>query len=224
MNDIEELLERTARSVEVTPSAETVEADVRRGRAALARRRHGRAVWFSIAGIVAVAAVVGAIVASTHQGGLPKFVRVGPGNHAHHGSGPNGASSVRLVAYHGEQLEGFTVDQIPEGWFLQGSNPFSLTIAPQGDASSPDAFEGKLVVMLLSSSAPQKLPQGDPVKVGNHDGVIEHGEADVLTYEDGAGHFVQIEAWHEALGWTDEQLTSFAEGVRVTANAQAGVG
>jgi hypothetical protein len=114
--------------------------------------------------------------------------------------------------------------RIPEGWFLQGSNPFSLTIAPQGDASSPDAFEGKLVVMLLSSSAPQKLPQGDPVKVGNHDGVIEHGEADVLTYEDGAGHFVQIEAWHEALGWTDEQLTSFAEGVRVTANAQAGVG
>jgi hypothetical protein len=225
MSDISELLDRTAYSVEVTPLAETVEADLRRGRAALARRRRGRAIRFSVAGTVGAVALAGTTIVAGNLGGTGETMGpAAPGIGAHQSSGPDRGAPVRLVAYHGEQLEGFTVDQIPEGWFLQGSNPFSLTIAPQGDTSSPDAFEGKLVVMLLSSSAPQKLPQGDPVKVGNHDGVIEHGEADVLTYEDGAGHFVQIEAWHDALGWTDEQLTSFAEGVRVTANAQAGVG
>ena len=117
------------------------------------------------------------------------------------------------------------VDQVPQGWFLQGSNAFRLTIAPQGDTTSPDAFEGKLVVMLLSSSAPQKLPHGDPVEVNGNDGVVAQGPpAATLTYQDEAGHFVQIQAWQSALGWTDEQLVSFAEGVHVTSDAQAGVG
>jgi hypothetical protein len=129
------------------------------------------------------------------------------------------------VAYQGDQLEGFVVDQVPEGWFLQGSNPYALTIAPQADTTSPDAFEGKLVVMLLSSSAPQKLPQGEPVEVGGNAGVISHGPpADTLTYHDDAGHFVQVQAWRSALGWTDEQLVSFAAGVHVTSDAQPGVG
>ena len=78
---------------------------------------------------------------------------------------------------------------------------------------------------MLSSSAPQELPKGEPVEVGEHDGVVTHpGAADILTYEDDAGHFVQIQAWRAALGWTNEQLTSFAEGVQVTSHAQAGVG
>jgi hypothetical protein len=135
-----------------------------------------------------------------------------------------GGTPVRLVAYHGDQPEGFTVAQVPEGWFLQGTNAFSLTVAPKGDTTSPDAFEGKLVVMLLSSSAPQRLPEGDPVSVGGQDGVVAHGPADVLTYKDDAGHFVQVQAWRSALHWTNDQLVSFAEGVQVTADAQPGVG
>ena len=221
MNDINELLDRTARSVQATPSAETVEADLRRGRVALARRRRGRVIRFSIAGTFAVA-LVGAGLVAGNSGGIHEAT--GPGTGSTQSSGPGGGRTVRLVAYHGDQLEGFTVSQIPDGWYLQGSNTFRLTIAPQGDTSSPDAFEGKLVVMLLSSSAPQRLPQGEPVEVGNHDGVVSTGEADVLTYQDDAGHFVQIEAWHRALGWSTDQLVSFAEGVHVTSDAQAGVG
>ncbi|MGH2577038.1 MAG: hypothetical protein ACRDG9_04685, partial [Actinomycetota bacterium] len=102
---------------------------------------------------------------------------------------------------------------------------FRLTVAPRGDTTSPDDFVGKLVVMLLSSSARQELPKGELVKVGLYDGVVTHQEpADILTYEDDAGHFVQIQAWSAALGWTNEQLASFAEGVQVTSHAQAGVG
>ena len=227
MSDIEELLDQTARSVEVTPPAETVEADLRRGRAALARRRRGRAIRFSVAGTAAAAALVGATMVAGNLGGADETTSPAPGSKigANQGSGPHRGTSVGLVAYQGEQLDGFTVDQVPQGWYLQGSNAFSLTIAPQGDTTSPDDFVGKLVVMLLSSSAPQKLPQGEPVKVGEFDGVVTPGPpADTLTYEDDAGHFVQIQAWTAALGWTNEQLASFAEGVQVTSQAQPGVG
>jgi hypothetical protein len=227
MSDIKELLDQTARSVEVTPPAETVEADLRRGRDALARRRRDRTIWFSVAGTLAAAALVGTTIVAGSRGGTDETTGPGPDSRigANHGSGPDHGTHVRLVAYHGEQLDGFIVDQVPEGWYLQGSNAFSLTVAPRGDTTSPDAFVGKLVVMLLSSSAPQELPKGEPVKVGEFDGVVTHqGEADTLTYEDGAGHFVQIQAWRDALGWTNEQLASFAEGVQVTSHAQAGVG
>jgi len=225
MNDIRDALERMGRSAEVTPSDETVEADLERGRAALARRRRGRAIGWGIAGITAVVVAATAIVAG-HLGGTPDETRSSPaprtGGTA---SAPAQGSSVRLVAYHGDQLEGFVVDRVPEGWFLQGSNAFRLTVAPQGDTTSPDNFEGKLVVMLLSSSAPQHLPPGDPVKVSGNDGVVSHqGPADTLTYSDDAGHFVQIQAWSSALGWTNEELAAFAEGVHVTSDAQPGVG
>ncbi len=217
MGDIKQLVDRTAHSVEVTPSAETVEADLRRGRGALARRRRGRAIWLSVAGTVA--ALVGTSIVAGNLGGPSS--RIG----ANRSSGPERGTPVRVVAYHGEQLEGFIVDQVPEGWYLQGSNTFRLTVAPQGDATSADDFVGKLVVMLLSSSAPQELPRGEPVEVGEFDGVVTHSEAaDILTYEDDAGHLVQIQAWRAALGWTNEQLASFAESVQVTTDAQAGVG
>jgi hypothetical protein len=207
MSDITQLLERTARAVEVTPSAEAIDADLRRGRAALARRRRGRAIRFSIAGAV-LAALVGSIMVAADQG-----------------LAPSRGTPIRLLAYHGEQLDGFIVDRVPQGWYLQGSNAFRLTIAPEGDATSPDSFSGKLVVMLLSASAQQELPEGEPVQVGEHDGVVTHTpEADTLTYVDGAGHLVQVQAWRSTLGLTNEQLARFAEGVQVTADAHAGVG
>jgi hypothetical protein len=61
--------------------------------------------------------------------------------------------------------------------------------------------------------------------VGGNAGVISSGPpADTLTYQDDAGHFVQVQAWTSALHWTNDQLVSFAEGVQVTAQAQPGVG
>jgi hypothetical protein len=227
MSDIKELLARTARSVEVTPSAEMVEADLRRGRAALAGRRRGRATRLSIAGTVAAAALVGTTIVAGNLGGTDETTRPAhsPRTGVNQGSGPDRGTPIRLVAYSGDQLEGFIVDQVPQGWYLQGSNTFRLTIAPQGDTTSPDAFVGKLVVMLVSSSAPQKLPQGEPVKVGEYDGVVTHqGGADTLTYQDNVGNFIQIQAWEGTLGWTNEQLARFAEGVQVTSDAQPGVG
>jgi hypothetical protein len=226
VNEIRDVLERTAHSVEEVPSDETVEADLRRGRAAMARRRRGLAIRFSVAGLAATVAVVGAVIVAGNLD-QARFIgppRLGQPNGPTHHSPVHGAP-VRLVAYHGDQPEGFTVSQVPDGWYLQGTNAYRLTVAPEGDTTSPDAFVGKLVVTLLSRSAPQKLPDGDPVTVGGEPGVVSPGPpADTLTYRDDAGHLVQVQAWTSALHWTNEQLISFAEGVQVTADAQQGVG
>ena len=224
MSDIKYLLDRAALSVEATPSAETVDADLRRGKEALAERRRSRAIRLTLAGPVAAAALIGAVVVAS-PGGEDETTGPRPGTGSSQRQEPANDTPVRLVAYDGEQLNGFVVDQVPDGWQLQGSNAFRLTIAPLGDTTSPDSFIGKLVVMLLSSSVHQKLPDGEPVQVGGENGVVTHGnEADTLTYDDGAGHLVQVQAWRSALGWSNEQLARFADGVQVTADAQAGVG
>ena len=224
MTDIAQLLATAAASADTPPTDETVEADVRRGRAALSQRRRRRAVQTVVAAPILAVALVGAGIAISGQG--PEGTAPTSGSGVGQTQGSAKGSPVRLVAYEGEQLHGFVVDRVPEGWYLQGSNPYSLTIAPVGDTTSPDGFEGKLVVMLQSSSVPHRVPHGDdPVSVGGNDGVISHGPpADTLTYDDGNGHIVQVQAWTSALGWTDQQLIAFAEGVHVTADAQPGIG
>ncbi|MPZ60121.1 MAG: hypothetical protein GEU93_02260 [Propionibacteriales bacterium] len=228
MNDIKQLLNEATRSVEAVPSAEVVEADVRRGRAALARARRRRTIRNSVIGMAATFALVGG---SITVGGLGDSDRAAVPSDPRAGSSeatakePGTATGVRLVAYTGKQPDGFIVDRVPEGWFIQGSRAYSLTIAPEGDTSHPDGFVGKLVVMLLSRTGPQELPKnGEPVKVGDQDGVVVHQDAsDTLTYRDGEGHIVQVQAW-KTLGWTNDRLAGFAEGVQVTAHAKQGVG
>jgi hypothetical protein len=220
MTDINELLRETARSAAATPSPEVVEADVRRGRAGLLRRRRRRAVWTSVAGTVVVAAMVALTVVvgqPENESGVAT-----PDS----GTAPSEASGVRLVTYTGEQLDGFVVDRVPAGWFLQGSTPHALTIAPDGDTTHPAAFTGKLVVMLYSQHMPERLPDsGEPVDVGNTHGVVTRdgsGNAH-LYYIDGEGHYAEVQA-PTALGWSNQELASFADGVTVTVNAQKGLG
>lgn len=70
------------------------------------------------------------------------------------------APAVRLIAYTGTQLAGFTVDRVPEGWRLSGSTQYALTINAQGDSNNdPDVFEDKLRVLLQSQDA-SGLPSG----------------------------------------------------------------
>ncbi|MGH3483919.1 MAG: hypothetical protein ACRDPQ_11880 [Nocardioidaceae bacterium] len=220
MTDINELLRETARSAEATPPPDVVEADVLRGRAGLLRRRRRRAVWSSVAGTVVVAAMVAVtVVVGQPENGSGVATPDGA-------SSPSEATGVRLVTYTGEQLDGFVVDRVPEGWFLQGSTPYALTIAPDGDTTHPAAFTGKLVVMLYSQHMSEQLPDGgEPIEIGGTDGVVTRdGSGDAhLYYIDGEGHYAEVQA-PSALGWTNQELASFADGVTVTVNAQQGLG
>lgn len=229
MTDIKDILEQATRSQAAPPTADTVEADVRRGRAALARLQRRRKVRRSVIGVAAASAlVVGAVAIGNlgdDPGDSPPAAHNGPTTDKV--ASPNTVTQVDLVSYDGRQLDGFVVDRAPEGWYLQGSNSQALTIAPEGTSNTePLSFNGKLVVMLLSSHAPAKLPQGEPVTVGGERGTVNRhagAETTTLTYDDGEGHLVQVQS-PKVLGWSNEQLAKFAEGVEVTADAKAGLG
>jgi hypothetical protein len=228
MSDIEQLLRQTARSCEVTPSPDVVEADILRGRTAWRRRRRQRAVWSSVGSTLAAAVVVGTAIV---VGGIGGSDGAGEGPAARPETAPaqGPKSGVSLVAYVGEQPRGFIVDRVPEGWKVQEDPDigvrYHLTIAPQGDTTPAGSFAGKLVVMLQSKSVGPGLPKaGDPVEVNGRPGMVrDSGSADTLTYDYGDGIYVDVQAWQN-LGWTNEQLVSFAEGVTVTPDALAGRG
>lgn len=146
-----DLLDRLAalRPEAAAPSDDTVAADVRRGRRAHTRRRAARAA----VGVAVVTAVGGTTyaVAAGHS----------PGREA---TGP------RLVAYTGDQLPGFTVAKVPDGFVLQGATAYSLDVAAPGDHSDLADFEDKIVVTIEAdddlhprsdASAPRvHLPRG----------------------------------------------------------------
>jgi hypothetical protein len=231
MSDIEQLLARTGQSYDVPPSADVVEADIRRGRSAALRRRRRRAIGSSVASTVAVTAIVGAAIIVGSPGETGGTPATGPAPAPAQPDSVQGQDrGVRLVAYTGEQPEGFFVDQVPEGWYIQEPEhgAYSLAIAPEGDTSHPDDYVGKLVVMLYTSTGPQKLPTwGDPepVVVNGEPGVVTRNDpaAATLTFYYPDGRLVQVQAWR-TLGWSNDQLVEFAEGVTVTADAKAGVG
>jgi hypothetical protein len=187
------------------PSEATVQADVRRGRAAL-RRRHVREATVGVA-VTAVLVTAGLLTYAARPGSS---------------GGTNSKTQIRLVAYTGKQLPGFTVAQVPEGYVLQGATAYSLDVAQPGDHSSVDAFVGKLVVTLQSRSVKMDT-SGTPVTVNGQPGYLRDGSpATVLEYTDGT-HDIVVQMWQD-IALTDDQLVQFASGVTVASSAQAGVG
>lgn len=218
-----DVLDRLARldsehSTTQSPTDATVTADLARGHAALARRRRTTAALAGVGLTLTLGAGLGGVVAVQH--GDDGQVAVAP-----HGSSPR-SERIALVDYHGTQPQGFEVAKVPDGFTAQGSNAFSFTVAPLGDTSSPDDFQGKLVVMLESRSAPPNKAEGQQVSVGGAPGWIRtdpDGLAKTLEYFDAEGHDVVVQMWR-TVGLTDQQLVEFADGITVTAEAQAGVG
>jgi hypothetical protein len=186
-------------------SDDVVRRDIARGRAALRRRRFRRGIT-GLGATAAVAVVAVAAVSGQQSAGTP------------------GSDGLDLVAYHGTQLPGFTVGKVPEGFVLQGSDPYSLAIARPDDRSDLNDFRGKLVVMLQSTSMTE-LPDGKAVQVEGRPATIYKGDpvAAQLYYSDAAGHDIVIQSATE-LGLTDAELVEFARSVIVTSNAEAMAG
>ncbi len=234
MSDLTELFSQVARSAAQDPSREVVDADIARGRHALARFRRQRRARRAVVGMTAMAAAaaVGLVASQLHGSDATRQAATTDNTAttlpaAHHPTQstiqPTNPLPVRLIAYTGKQLDGFTVDRVPDGWRLSGSTQYALTIDPRGDTNNdPDVFEGKLTVLLQSQDA-RGLPNGQSVTVDGHPGVIADLGGQALTYNDGDGHTVVVQAPAQ-LAWSNTQIVSFAEGVHVTANAIAGVG
>ncbi|MDR2986492.1 MAG: hypothetical protein LBV34_16795 [Nocardiopsaceae bacterium] len=221
MNTVKDMLELAIDDGMATERGSDPAEDIARGRSLLRRRR------LIGAGGIAVAAAVGALVpvilgsgggAASHvaSNGSPPSVSTTPVPKDHH--------SIQLVAFTGDQIPGYQVSEVPEGWVIQGGSPFALVIAPKGDPdTSVDSFVGKLVVMLQSRDAsPPTSGQSDPVN-GNPGFLDVQGDTQILTFQRADGRWVVIQA-PTSLGWDAAKLAQFASGVQVLGNAQPGRG
>jgi hypothetical protein len=206
-NVIDQLAELGAPAGQPVPD-DVVRGDLVRGRAALRRRRFHRGIT-GLGASAAVAVVAVAAISGQQSAGT---------------DGSDSSGGLDLVAYHGAQLPGFTVGKVPEGFVLQGSDPYSLAIARPDDHTAINDFRDKLVVMLQSTSMTE-LPDGKAVQVEGRPATIYKGDpaAAQLYYSDGAGHDIVIQSW-SGLGLTDAELVEFARSVTVTSNAEATAG
>ena len=228
------LLADAAASIDVSVDAATADADVTRGRRALSRRRMRRG---GLAGLVTAGGLAGAIAlgGTTPTTAEPSATAPAPDAVLDPGA-------IELVDFTGDQLAGYSVDEVPAGWTLLAVDEGALTIGPQGTTDTdPSSYVGKLTVMLLSADA--ALPTaGTPVSVGGGAGVwVEStGEQDPaadaagtrgadlfagsLFYVDQASGEPVVVQVPAGLDWTPQQVADFAGGVHVTDAAERGVG
>jgi hypothetical protein len=217
MTDLRDVLDFAAGDT-ASPTPDVVADDVRRGRRALVRQRYTRAG----AGLLLTgAAVVGGIVLVPQLVDEPAQTQV-----AVPGAGGTGASAqpaaVALVPFdQGPTPKPISPGLVPDGRSVSG-NEYALVIAPAGNTSSPDDFQGKLVVMVSPDQT--VAPGATTVDVAGAPGSVsvEHG-TQILIYTPDGHRQVVVQA-PAALGWDDATLARFAAAVTVSADAKAGRG
>jgi hypothetical protein len=216
MNTVKDMLELALDEELAAKQVVDPAEDLARGRSLLRRRR-----LIGAGGLAAAAAVGVMVSAILGSGGVPS-VAVSHPSHPAVSTPPvaQGHRSIALVAFTGDQIPGYQVAEVPEGWVIQGGTPFALVIGAKGDPdTNVDSFTGKLIVMLQSRDAsPPTSGQSDPVN--GHPGLLDvQGDTQILTFQRADGRWVVIQA-PTKLGWDAAQLAQFASGVQVLGNAQ----
>jgi hypothetical protein len=232
MSDITEIFSKVGPDPS-DPTSEQLDADIARGHRAARQVDRQRRIKRSMitATSVAAAAVLVVVGAQLHGNGSakapahtvakdPSVVKVvTPAKAPAKVKVRHQATAIKLVAYHGTQLHGFTVDSVPQGWFLSTSTPYALLIDPDGSKDSDSSvFVGKLAV-LTSSVDEHGLGKGTRVTVNGQKGVISDQGPDGLMLSYNTDRFgIDIQAPAQ-LHWTDSQLVAFAQGVHETGDA-----
>jgi hypothetical protein len=238
MPDVQEMLRTLPHAVTPRPAgADVVAADVARGHHALSRQRRRRFAGLGGAAVVAVVAAV-AVTVTSQPAQLGRSAPSAAGSPTATSQTPK----VQLAAYTGPQPAGFRVSTVPSGWRVTSSDDYSFVVAPPGapavpagskaghKVSDPGSYVGKLVVMLQGMSELPSDSQPAQVTVNGKEGQLGFAEGGTgntryewLIFPDSAGHkvLVQIPA---ALGLTQAQIVSFAQGITVTSAAKATVG
>ena len=118
----------------------------------------------------------------------------------------------------------YTFDQTPEGWEVQGANPYAVTIAPVGfPDQEPLSFVGKLVILFDGNR-----PSGEQVELDGRTFWIG-GERRATRRSPPAPaarartDVVSIQ-YPDDTGWTRDTMLAFLAGVHVGPGAQQGVG
>ncbi|WP_433730171.1 hypothetical protein ACQP2Y_19375 [Actinoplanes sp. CA-051413] len=148
------------------------------------------------------------------------------------------AAATQLVSYTGKQPKGFSLDKVPDGWFVQADDASSIVLAPRSAAGGPKvdpstnplqdprSFVGKIAVMLQSKDQ-KGAPAGEAVKVGDRKGVLVKGtdntDGRTLWVEQPSGTYLLIQFW-DGIGLSQDAMVDFGAGVHVEKGAQQGVG
>lgn len=111
------------------PEESVLRTDLARGRQALARRRSTRTRRQFLVPVGIAAAAAGVLGLSVLGNGLGSGATPRDGISA----GRDGSARIALISYTGRQAEGFTIDQVPDGWEIQGNTSYAV-IAPVGFA------------------------------------------------------------------------------------------
>lgn len=234
MTDMKDLLELALSDIPRTGEPASSAEDLDRGRRLLRRRRQRLA---GLAGVTA--AVLGGILVPLSMHGSspaashPVAAASSPApSHPQASATPTQATvpqgqahAIKLVAWRGTQPPGYEVAWMPKGWVVQGSDPYTLTIAPAGAKDKdPHVFIGKLVVMLQSADATAPPASWADQPVNGREGKFDvQGDTQILTFKVASGQWVVIQA-PVVLGWNSAELAKFASGVKVLAAAQPGRG
>ena len=215
------------------------DADLARGRKALRRRRAAQTIAGSAFGVAALVAAF--TVATTGTNAPPAADR------------PAVVSAAKLVAYKGAQPKGFTVDKVPDGWFIQSDENYSLVLAPDkarnpGPDVNPStqplfdkhSYVGKITIMLESKDQNGPSREGKAVKTGDKEGVLlkslrgvtPDGPAPTaaggdtgweLWLKQPSGVHLIVQYW-QGLGLSEDQMVELGAGVHVHADAEQTVG
>jgi hypothetical protein len=241
MIDLRTHLEEIAGPVS-PPTAEQADADVARGRRALRRRRAGQTIAGSAFGVAALVAAFTVAAAGTDAG--PR------GPVADH---PATVTAARLVAYRGVQPKGFTVDKVPDGWFVQADENYSLLLAPErarhggpdvnpskAPLYDPTSYVGKITIMLEGKGQHGPSRTGTPVKVGDRNGTLLKSQQGMtpdgpvppaaggdtgweLWVKQPSGVYMIVQYW-QGLGFSQRQMVELGAGVHVHKDAEQDAG
>ncbi|AGZ41164.1 hypothetical protein [Actinoplanes friuliensis] len=129
MSDLRTRIEQLGGPIEAA-SEDAIVADIARGRRAVRRRRTVTAAAGSAFGVAAIVAAVSLAGTGTGPGAGPAAAPVPA-------VVTNAAGNLKLVAYRGDQSRWFTIDKVPEGFFIQHDYYGGLTLAPEKARNRP---------------------------------------------------------------------------------------
>jgi hypothetical protein len=192
MTDLRNEFEQLA-GPSVAPTGAELDADLARGRSALRHRRTGQAVGGSLFVAAAVAAAI-SLSGTLSTPGSDQITATGDRPAA-----TAGADGLKLIAYTGKQPNGFTIDTVPQGWFVQGLNQYELVIAPDraknpGPNVDPskapiyDTHDYSNKIAVFMQSRDEKSPQGKTTKVGGSDVILRKQVRGMNTDPNGKMH------------------------------------
>jgi hypothetical protein len=225
MMDLHSRMERLAGTIEDTPTA-VIEDDLARGRRAVRRRRTAQVTGGSAFGVAAVAA---AFSLTAQIGGAPAG---SPPVVAHSAPGATTVTTagIQLVSYTGKQPHLFTIDTVPQGFFIQSQDDIQLLLAPQAakvpdpanpDLADPRVYTDKIAVFLQDREYTDDPDGDEQFTIGGKPAALRSRAGFTQIYVVQAPKVNLTVQFDNTTGLTKEQMIKVAEGINVTPEAIA---